>query len=63
MGPGHTMLGHAALRDLFSDFSFFLCFCWVFFFSTCALVKECDEWDSQAARVTVDYHHHEHPPP
>lgn len=59
MGPGHTMLGHAALVDLFSDFAFFVvvsfCFYYVFHLRSC---QECNKWDSQAARVTVHHHHH-----
>lgn len=55
-GPGHTLLGHAALGDLFSDFFFF--FLLLFFhLRSC---QECGQWDSQAARVTVHQYQHDH---
>lgn len=60
-GPGHTLLGHAALGDLFSDFLllllFFLFVFIVFHLRSC---QECGQWDSQAARVTVHHQHHHH---
>lgn len=55
-GPGHTLLGHAALGDLFSDF-FFIFFLLFFHLRSC---QECGQWDSQAARVTVHQYQHDH---